>query len=75
MRASIGYGGEVLDGPVKDLELPEPQTCGTCAYFRRCRTLGYTASPERTSCDFFPVRWCAAPPSPPTDHTKEPDRE
>jgi hypothetical protein len=63
MRQRIGYDGKPLpDRPrvsAEDMaqELPEPETCGTCGHFSRCMALGCTASRERTSCDFYPVRF------------------
>jgi len=65
-RTRIDYDGRALpDRPrvsADDMaaELPEPETCGTCAYVARCLVCGYTASRERTSCDFLPVRFAPA---------------
>jgi hypothetical protein len=63
MRKRIGYDGKELPERPRvsadDMasELPEPETCGTCAHVERCLTIGYTGSRERTSCDFYPVRF------------------
>jgi len=42
--------------------LPEGKKCGDCRHLRRCMALGYTESPERTECDFFPRRFLAVTP-------------
>ena len=41
------------------MELPAGETCGGCVWLARCTALGFTSSPERTSCDFFPRRFRA----------------
>lgn len=80
MRRRIGYDGTALpDRPrvsADDMatELPEPETCGTCAYVERCLALGYTASRERTGCDFYPVRFVRAA-SPTTESTERNDHD
>jgi hypothetical protein len=38
------------------LDLPPGKSCSDCIHFRRCSQLISTA-PDRTSCDWFPVRF------------------
>lgn len=39
------------------MDLPDGKTCADCAHLSRCLSFGFTSSPERTSCDFFPRRF------------------
>jgi len=52
--------GCCVDGkcsPHTCMHLPEGKTCGDCVHLSRCLAFGFTRSPERTSCDFYPRRF------------------
>jgi hypothetical protein len=79
VRTRIGWNGKPIPARKRvspdDMaaELPEPETCGTCAHVTRCLAVGYTGSRERTSCDFIPIRFSpAAPPSAGSDPSRAP---
>lgn len=45
------------------MALPAGRTCGDCVHFKRCEWL-ISCKPERTSCDWYPVRFHAISPVP-----------
>lgn len=40
--------------------LPDGRTCGDCRHIERCLGFGFTGSPKRKDCDFFPRRFLEA---------------
>lgn len=42
-----------------EMRLPEGVTCDGCVHAKRCFGFGFS-TPGRTSCDFWPSRFCAA---------------
>lgn len=49
------------------MNLPEGQSCGGCAHFKRCVAL-FQCAPDNTTCDWFPRRFrvslATTPPAP-----------
>ncbi len=44
------------------MDLPEGRTCGDCRHFKRTCEWLISCKPERTSCDWWPVRFVAISP-------------
>lgn len=48
-----------VEGVYATMELPAGRTCGDCVHFKRTCEWLISCKPDRTSCDWWPVRFLA----------------